>query len=58
MSVVSTSAVLTAVARLVAEAPGLRDLVSGLALALRDAVPFERLCPGAAKLDRILAAFR
>ena len=43
MSVVSTSAVLTAVARLVADAPGLRDLVSGLALALRDAVPFERL---------------
>ncbi len=26
-----------------ADAPGLRDLVSGLALALRDAVPFERL---------------
>ena len=43
MSAVSTSAVLTAVARLVADAPGLRDLVSGLALALRDAVPFERL---------------
>jgi GAF domain-containing protein len=43
MSVVDSSAVLTAVARLVAEAPNLRDLVSGLALALRDAVPFERL---------------
>ena len=38
-----TSSVLTAVARLVADAPNLRDLVSGLALALRDAVPFERL---------------
>jgi transcriptional regulator with GAF, ATPase, and Fis domain len=43
MSVVDSSAVLTAVARLVAEAPNLRDLVAGLALALRDAVPFERL---------------
>jgi len=38
-----SSAVLTAVARLVAEAPNLRDLVARLALALRDAVPFERL---------------
>ena len=43
MSAVNTSAVLTSVARLVADAPGLRDLVAGLALALRDAVPFERL---------------
>ena len=43
MSAIDTSSVLTAVARLVAEAPNLRDLVSGLALALRDAVPFERL---------------
>ena len=43
MSVVSTAAVLPAIARLVADAPGLRDLVSGLAIALRDAVPFERL---------------
>ena len=43
MSVVDPSAVLTAVARLVAEAPTLRDLVSRLALTLRDAVPFERL---------------
>ena len=37
------SAVLTAVARLVAEAPALHDVVSPLALALRDAIPFERL---------------
>ena len=43
MSAVDSSAVLTAVARLVAEAPNLRDLVSRLALAMRDAVPFERL---------------
>ena len=43
MSVVSTAAVLPTIARLVADAPGLRDLVSGLAIALRDAVPFERL---------------
>ena len=43
MSAIDTSSVLTAVARLVADAPNLRDLVSGLALALRDAVPFERL---------------
>jgi transcriptional regulator with GAF, ATPase, and Fis domain len=43
MSGTDTSAVLTAVARLVAEAPNLRDLVSRLALAIRDAVPFERL---------------
>ena len=43
MSVVDPSAVLTAVARLVAEAPNLRDLVSRLALTLREAVPFERL---------------
>jgi transcriptional regulator with GAF, ATPase, and Fis domain len=43
MSVADPSAVLTAVARLVAEAPPLRDLVGRLACALRDAVPFERL---------------
>jgi transcriptional regulator with GAF, ATPase, and Fis domain len=43
MAAIDTSSVLTAVARLVADAPNLRDLVSGLALALRDAVPFERL---------------
>ena len=35
--------VLTSVARLVAEAPGLRDVVAGLAGALRVAIPFERL---------------
>ena len=43
MSAVNTSAVLTSVARLVADAPGLRDLVSGLGIVLRDALPFERL---------------
>ena len=43
MSAVNSPAVLTAVARLVADAPGLRDLVSGLAIALRDSLPFERL---------------
>jgi transcriptional regulator with GAF, ATPase, and Fis domain len=43
MSVADPSAILTAVARLVAEAPNLRDLVGGLARALREAVPFERL---------------
>jgi transcriptional regulator with GAF, ATPase, and Fis domain len=43
MSAIDTSSVLTAVARLVADAPNLRDLVAGLAFALRDAVPFERL---------------
>ena len=35
--------VLTSVARLVAEAPGLRDVVAGLAGTLRVAIPFERL---------------
>jgi transcriptional regulator with GAF, ATPase, and Fis domain len=35
--------VLTAVARLVADAPSLRDVVSRLAGALRAAIPFERL---------------
>jgi transcriptional regulator with GAF, ATPase, and Fis domain len=43
MSTIDTSSVLTAVARLVADAPNLRDLVSHLALALRESVPFERL---------------
>src|SRR5689334_17354115 len=38
-----TSAVLTAVARLVAEAPGLRDVVARLAVTLRESIPFERL---------------
>jgi transcriptional regulator with GAF, ATPase, and Fis domain len=37
------SAILTAVARLVAEAPTLRDVVSRLAVTLRESIPFERL---------------
>jgi transcriptional regulator with GAF, ATPase, and Fis domain len=37
------AAVLTTVARLVAEAPGLRDVVSRLAVTLRESIPFERL---------------
>jgi GAF domain-containing protein len=37
------SAVLTAVARLVAEAPSLREVVSRLAVTLRESIPFERL---------------
>ena len=37
------AAVLTAVARLVAEAPSLGEVVSRLAAVLRDAIPFERL---------------
>jgi transcriptional regulator with GAF, ATPase, and Fis domain len=37
------AAVLTAVARLVAEAPSLRDVVSRLAVTLRESIPFERL---------------
>jgi transcriptional regulator with GAF, ATPase, and Fis domain len=37
------SGVLTAVARLVAEAPSLRDVVSRLAIALRESIPFEKL---------------
>ena len=37
------SAVLTAVARLVAESRGLRDMVTGLATILQQAVPFEQL---------------
>jgi hypothetical protein len=35
--------VLTAVARLVAEAPSLREVVSRLAVTLRESIPFERL---------------
>jgi len=35
--------VLTSVARLVAEAPSLREVVAGLAATLRAAIPFERL---------------
>jgi two-component system NtrC family response regulator len=45
-----SSGVLTAVARLVAEAPTLGDVVSRLAMTLRDAIPFERL--HALRLDR------
>ena len=37
------SAVLTAVARLVADAPALRDVIGQIALALRDAIPFDHL---------------
>jgi transcriptional regulator with GAF, ATPase, and Fis domain len=43
MSPGDRSAILTAVARLVAEAPNVRDLVSRLAVTLREAIPFERL---------------
>jgi transcriptional regulator with GAF, ATPase, and Fis domain len=38
-----SSAVVTAVARLVADAPSLKEFVSRVAETLRDAVPFERL---------------
>jgi len=38
-----SSAVLAAVARLVADAPTLNELVPGLAAVLREAIPFERL---------------
>ena len=38
-----SSTVLTAVARLVAEAPTMSDVVSRLAGVLRDSIPFERL---------------
>ena len=38
-----TASVLTAVARLVAEAPSLRDAVARLATTLKSAIPFERL---------------
>jgi transcriptional regulator with GAF, ATPase, and Fis domain len=37
------STVLTAVARLIAEAPALRDVIGRVAVALREAIPFERL---------------
>jgi transcriptional regulator with GAF, ATPase, and Fis domain len=43
MSEVSSPDVLTAVARLVAEAPHLSDVVSRLARTLRPTIPFERL---------------
>ena len=39
----SPSAVLTAVARLVAETRGLRDVVARLAGILRDEIPFDAL---------------
>src|SRR6187549_2174048 len=38
-----STSILTAVARLVAEAPTLRDMVASLATTLREAIPFERL---------------
>ena len=50
MPAVDPSAVLTSVARLVAEAPTLRDLVSRLAATLRESVPFERV--NILRLDR------
>ena len=37
------SAVLTAVARLVADAPALRDVIGRVAVTLRDSIPFDRL---------------
>ena len=40
---IDASPVLTAVARLVAEAPSLREVVSRLAVTLRESIPFERL---------------
>ena len=45
-----STSILTAVARLVAEAPTLRDMVASLGTALRAAIPFERL--HALRLDR------
>jgi transcriptional regulator with GAF, ATPase, and Fis domain len=43
MSQIDSAVVLTAVARLVAEAPSLAEVVSRLAAVLREAIPFERL---------------
>src|SRR5687767_10752579 len=43
MSQGDPSAILTAVARLVAEAPSLRDVVARLAITLRESIPFETL---------------
>src|SRR5688572_6256453 len=40
---VDPSGVVTAVARLVAEAPNLQDVVSRLAVTLGESIPFERL---------------
>ena len=51
MSEFSFSATLTAVSRLVAEAPTLRDVVEQLPALLRDAIPFERL--HVLRLDRM-----
>ncbi len=44
------SGVLTAVARLVAEAPSLGDVISRLAITLRESIPFEKL--NVLRLDR------
>src|SRR5688572_865781 len=44
------AAVLTAVARLASEAPSLREVVSRLAVSLRESIPFER--PHVLRLDR------
>ena len=51
MTATESSTVLTAVARLVAEAPSLRDLVSRLAVTLRESIPFERF--HVLRLDRV-----
>jgi transcriptional regulator with GAF, ATPase, and Fis domain/anti-sigma regulatory factor (Ser/Thr protein kinase) len=40
---VDSSAVITAVAQLVAEAPSLQEIVSRLAIVLRESIPFDRL---------------
>jgi transcriptional regulator with GAF, ATPase, and Fis domain len=51
MSQADPFAILAAVARLVADAPSLRDVVSRVAVALRGAIPFERM--HVLHLDRI-----
>ena len=43
MAHTDTSSLLAAVARLVADAPGLTEVVSRLAVALREVIPFDRL---------------
>jgi transcriptional regulator with GAF, ATPase, and Fis domain len=43
MPQVDPASILTSIARLVAEAPGLRDVVSGAAVTLREAIPFDRM---------------
>jgi hypothetical protein len=40
---VDSSAVITAVAQLVAEAPSLQEIVSRLAITLHESIPFDRL---------------